>query len=50
MGLEDSFVITAGDIQLLSNILKAANQFEKQPEDEEMNALIQKYDIQLILN
>jgi aryl-alcohol dehydrogenase-like predicted oxidoreductase len=45
MGLPDSFVITAGDIQLLPKILEAANRFERPPSDAEMASLMAEYDI-----
>ena len=35
MGLEDSFVITAGDMKILPKMLEAAKCFENQPSDEE---------------
>jgi aryl-alcohol dehydrogenase-like predicted oxidoreductase len=48
LGLSNSFLITAGDIQLLPNILRAASRFEKQPSEYEMEALVIEYDIQPI--
>lgn len=50
LGLKNSFLITAGDIQLLPKILEAANKFEKEPDNSEMQAHVEKYNIQLILN
>ncbi|KPK89009.1 MAG: aldo/keto reductase [Anaerolineae bacterium SM23_ 63] len=38
LGLPDSFLITAGDLQLLPKILEAANHFEARPPDTEMAA------------
>ena len=43
MGLPGSFVITAGDLQLLSPMLAAAERFEKAPSDAEMRALVEAY-------
>ncbi|MGD8565624.1 MAG: aldo/keto reductase [Candidatus Bathyarchaeota archaeon] len=48
LGLQDSFLITAGDMQLLPKVLNAAKQFEKRPTNIEMNALIDAFDIQQI--
>ena len=48
LGLPGSFVITAGDIQLLPRILEAANRYETCPSDAEMDALIEKYDVRPI--
>lgn len=41
-------LITAGDVQLLPKILRAASSFEKQPSEAEMEALVAEYDIQPI--
>ncbi len=46
LGFQDSFVITAGDIRLLPKFLDAAHRFEKQPADEEMEIIVQEFDIQ----
>ncbi|NHJ12205.1 MAG: aldo/keto reductase [Candidatus Thorarchaeota archaeon] len=48
LGLPDSFLITAGDMQLLPKILEAANRFEKRPSDSEMSAIVDQYDMQAI--
>jgi predicted aldo/keto reductase-like oxidoreductase len=48
MGLPGSFVITAGDMRLLPKILDAATRFEKQPSDNEMESMIDKYDMKPI--
>jgi len=48
LGLKDSFLITAGDMQLLPKVLDAANRFEKRPSDTEMKAIIEEFDIRLI--
>ena len=50
LGLEDSFVISAGDITLLPKILDAAYRYECPPSDEEMEAMIEAYDIQFIFS
>jgi len=50
LGFPDSFLITAGDIQLLPKMLDAANRFEKQPSDTEMNAIVEACDIQQIFS
>jgi aryl-alcohol dehydrogenase-like predicted oxidoreductase len=46
LGLQDSFVITAGDIRLIPKMLEAAKRFEQRPSDTKMQALVEKYDIQ----
>ncbi|MHA2101397.1 MAG: aldo/keto reductase [Candidatus Kariarchaeaceae archaeon] len=48
MSLQNSFIATAGDLQILPMILDAAAKFEKQPSDEEMNQIMKKYDIRSI--
>jgi aryl-alcohol dehydrogenase-like predicted oxidoreductase len=48
LSLSDSFVITAGDVKLLSKILDAATSFEKRPYNTEMNALVDEFDMQTI--
>jgi hypothetical protein len=48
LGLTNSFLITAGDMQFLSKILDAATRFEKRPSDTEMSTLIDEVDIQVI--
>ena len=50
MGLQNSFVISAGDLDLLPFILSAADRFEKPPSDTEMYALMDKFDIQPIFS
>lgn len=50
MGLRDSFVITAGDMQFVSRMLDAAERFEHQPSDDEMNRLLKEYGIQQVFN
>jgi aryl-alcohol dehydrogenase-like predicted oxidoreductase len=46
MGLAGSFVITAGDIRLVPKMLAAAERFERQPSDAEMETLVNAYGIQ----
>jgi diketogulonate reductase-like aldo/keto reductase len=50
LGFRDSFLITAGDMQLLPKMLDAANRFEKRPSDTEMNAIVEAFDIQQIFS
>ena len=50
LGFTDSFLITAGDMQLLPKMLDAANRFEKRPTDAEMNAVVDEFDIRPILS
>ncbi|MGD2157718.1 MAG: aldo/keto reductase [Anaerolineales bacterium] len=50
LGLPDSFLITAGDMQVLPKMLEAASNYEVRPSDDEMNALVEKFDIQLIFS
>jgi aryl-alcohol dehydrogenase-like predicted oxidoreductase len=48
LGLQDSFIITAGDMRLLPKMLDAAKRFEKRPSDREMNAIVEEFDMQTI--
>ncbi|MFW9955597.1 MAG: hypothetical protein ACFFD3_13700, partial [Candidatus Thorarchaeota archaeon] len=48
MGLEDSFVVTAGDMRLLPQILDAATRYEKRPSDSVMQALVDEFEIREI--
>jgi aryl-alcohol dehydrogenase-like predicted oxidoreductase len=50
LGLSDSFLITAGDMQILPKILDAANRFEARPSDAEMAADVAEFDIQPIFS
>jgi aryl-alcohol dehydrogenase-like predicted oxidoreductase len=50
LGLQDSFLITAGDMQLLPKMLDAARRFEVRPSDTEMSAMLVKYDIEPIFS
>ena len=49
LALQNSFVITAGDMQLLPMMLAAAERFEQRPSDAEMDALVVEFDMQTIL-
>ncbi len=49
LGLSDSFVITAGDMQLLPKILDAANRFERPPSDAEMNTMVDELQMDTII-
>lgn len=48
MGLQNSFVITAGDMKFVSKMLDAAEKFGQQPSNEEMNTLVKEYGIQQV--
>jgi hypothetical protein len=48
LGYPDTFLITAGDMQLLPKILDAANRFEARPSDAEMAADAVEFAIQPI--
>ncbi|MFW9831877.1 MAG: aldo/keto reductase, partial [Candidatus Thorarchaeota archaeon] len=50
LSLPNSFLITAGDLQLLPRILDAATRFKKQPSEKEMRTLLDKHDIQPIFS
>lgn len=50
LGLQNSFVITAGDISLLPLILDAAKRFSERPSDSEMNTLIEQFGIKKIFS
>jgi len=48
LGFPNSFLITAGDMQLLPKILDAAKRFERRPSDIEMRTLVDEFDMQQI--
>ena len=48
LGLQDSFLITAGDMQLLPKVLDAATRFEKRPSTGAMRALVEEGRMQQI--
>jgi aryl-alcohol dehydrogenase-like predicted oxidoreductase len=48
LGLHDSFVITAGDIDLLPKMLKSASRFERCPSNEEMESIMKEFAVQPI--
>ncbi|MFW9985903.1 MAG: hypothetical protein ACFFDJ_05035 [Candidatus Odinarchaeota archaeon] len=50
MGFANSFLITAGDMQLLLKMLDAIKRFEKRPSDIKMNAIVDKFHIQPIFS
>ncbi len=50
LGLENSFLITAGDMQILPKIIEAAKNYEKKPSEKEMKELVDEYNIQLIFS
>jgi aryl-alcohol dehydrogenase-like predicted oxidoreductase len=50
LGFLDSFLITAGDMQILPKILDATNRFEKRPSDIEMSDIVDEFDIQQIFS
>jgi aryl-alcohol dehydrogenase-like predicted oxidoreductase len=50
MGLSESFVITAGDMQLLPKMLDAASRFTERPADAEMHAMVDAFDVRPILS
>jgi hypothetical protein len=45
LGLPGSFVVSAGDIQLVPKILEAASNYAERPSDEEMKRLLSENDI-----
>jgi len=50
MWLQNSFVISAGDLELLPSILRAADSFEEIPTDAEMQSLMEDYSIQAVFS
>lgn len=48
LNLENSFIITAGDMKLLPKMLDAAKQFKRKPSDIEMKKLVEDFGIQQI--
>ncbi len=48
MDLPGSFLITAGDMRLLSPMLEAATRFEKRPSDLEMDAITDEFEVRPI--
>ena len=48
MGLQGSFVITAGDMQFVSKMLQSAERFEQRPSDAEMQLLVNEHGIQQV--
>ena len=50
LGLPESFVITAGDMQLLPKMLEAACRYEKRTSELEIKAIMDEFDIQPIFS
>jgi hypothetical protein len=50
LGLQGSFLVTAGDLQLLPKILEAATRYEVPPASAEMDAIQEQYKIQPIFS
>jgi aryl-alcohol dehydrogenase-like predicted oxidoreductase len=50
LGCQDSFLISAGDLQILPKVLNAADRFRTRPSDEEMNALVNEQGIEPIFS
>ena len=50
LGFPDSFLITAGDMQILPKMLDAASRFEGCPSDREMSAIVDKFGMQPIFS
>jgi aryl-alcohol dehydrogenase-like predicted oxidoreductase len=50
LGLENNFVITAGDMEILPKILDAAKRFRDKPSVEEMKKLVEDYGLQRIFS
>jgi len=50
LGLPNSFLVTAGDTQILPMVLDAAKRFEAPPSELEMTALVENLDIQPVFS
>ena len=50
LGLAETFMITAGDMDLLPMVLDAASRFEVRPSDAEMSAMVEDLEIQPIFS
>ena len=48
LGIPGIFLNTVGDLQELPKVLKAADGFEKRPTEEEMNAIVEKMNMQML--
>lgn len=48
MGLQGSFVITAGDMQVVPRMLQSAERFQRRPSDAEMQLLVNEHGIQQV--
>jgi aryl-alcohol dehydrogenase-like predicted oxidoreductase len=49
-GIPNIFLNTVGDVQELPKVLKASDGFEKRPTEEEMNAVVEKMNMQTLFN
>jgi hypothetical protein len=49
-GIPGIFLNTVGDLQELPKVLKAADGFEKRPTEAEMNAIVEKMNMQTLFN
>ena len=50
LGIPGIFLNTVGDLRELPKVLKAADGFEKRPTEEEMNAIVEKMNMQTLFN
>jgi hypothetical protein len=50
LGIPGVFLNTVGDVQKLPRILKAAENFEERPADEDMSAIVEQMDLQMLSN
>ena len=50
LGIPDIFLITVGDVRELPKVLKAAACFEQRPTEEEMNAIVDRTNMQMLFN
>ncbi len=48
MGLSGSFLISAGDLELLPRVLDAADRFDDPPSEQEMSEMVRDYNVQSI--
>jgi len=48
MGLQGSFVVTAGDMQVVPRMLQSAERFQRRPSDAEMQLLVNEHGIQQV--
>lgn len=50
LGLQESFMISVGDIQLLPGVLRAADCFTQPPSDEEMRVLVDAFEMKPVFS